>query len=567
MKPFLAACITATFAGCTVHIGDIPSDSDAGPNPQADAGASDLDAGPNPPADAGPSDPDAGPNPPVDAGSEPDLTVGMYYFGQWSQQWLNRSSWAAEARARTVWDLNRGYWIAEYNGKPVNPDGPFAVTVRNVEGGAREPLIGWYDDAETETLRQQVGQMIKYGIGYIAFAWYYPERVNYTNPQNQYPAGGTAIQAYVDLPQDLKNKMPYMLLWENSIWIPGQEESYPIDRHTWDVVIDDWIVNHFHRPEYVRIDNKPVVVIYSSEGPEDLSNPDSPGSGRTGLRRQYQAAGFNSPKEMLDYARERVLASPLNNGYDGIYFVLCLVADPYWIRTFLPSTGADAVTAYSIRGSVSNNPISQSFAESIGHHEKQWEYYLNNSSVPVWLPAWVGFNDTPWQALGVTTQDLTPTLPQLETLFQSANSRLRDNLQKTMGRSMIYAWNEYGEGGIAEPTVGRQYTFLETIRDTLKLTSPASGLDSIVGSRPSNAFTTTDDLQFTISLQNALSFKSYVEITVKNSLGNLVASDKAYVQAGSVSTMVDFGKLGAGHYFVEASAGEEVVRAEATVGD
>ena len=419
----------------------------------------------------------ASPEYPSGKNNEEKIKVGVYYFGQWSQEWLKRSSFPAQVREKEVWDLNRGYWIAKYEHDiwtysektPVQPPHPqgdgFDVTVRNVEGGSRQPLKGWYDDAQTEILKQQVEEMIEYGIGYICFAWYYPDRVLHANPQPSPFFAGSAIDAYTKLPQELKNKMPYMLLWENSIredWLT----SYPVSPATWDTVIDNWIDNHFWRQEYIRIENKPVIVIYSAEGNPNINNPAADSDYPNGLREQYQRAGFNNPKEMLDYARDRVASA--NIGCDGIYFVLCLVANDFWVKMFLLDAGVDAITSYNVRGAVSNNPISQNFEESITHHEAQWKYFLANSPVPVWLPAWVGFNDTPWKADGVTNQNITPTLAQLETHLQMAHNYIQNNMDKTMGRAMIYAWNEYGEGGILEPTVGRGNSFLTIFRDVFK---------------------------------------------------------------------------------------------------
>lgn len=329
-----------------------------------------------------------------------DFTIGVYYYPGWSP----------------------------YTKGPQEPD-PWKVIKTYPE---REPILGWYHDGKRETLDQQLTWMANYGINFVTFDWYW---------ENGRPAPETAVRAY--LQSAVRSRVQYNLLWAN-------HNKEPRTVAEWLALVDYWLTRHMQNPEYLRIDGKPVLTIFS---------PDR-------LRDQAKVLGL-SEASMLNMARDSAKAK----GLPGIYFVLCVAATDYWVQDFAPKSGVDALTAYNYHFGVAGDakmrtPDSHTFAELDLGYQMQWKWILKNSKLPYFVPMVSGWDKRPWGGSGKDPlHDNSVSNPDsFEQHLIHARTQLKTYPEKTKGIGMVCCWNEYGEGSYIEPTKYWGMAYLERLK-------------------------------------------------------------------------------------------------------
>ena len=216
----------------------------------------------------------------------------------------------------------------------------------------RQPALGWYHDDQVETLEKQLQWMSQYGIGFVAFDWYWG---------TGRPEPETAVRAYLRAPS--RGKVKYALLWANHFKVADAGLQ-------WDRMVDYWLKQHLQNPEYLRVDDKPVVFIFSGD-----------------FLRDNATASGTTAKVLLDIAQVKARAA----GLKGIYFVLDTPALEYWAKGFALDAGFSALSAYNYHLGYSGLPesatsMSHSFRELDDGYRMQWRWILDNSKLPYFLP-------------------------------------------------------------------------------------------------------------------------------------------------------------------------------------
>ena len=337
-----------------------------------------------------------------------EVSLGMYYFGAWSPTFGGPGG-------ATPWLRIQAY-----------PE--------------REPLLGWYNDSKMETVDQQLSWMADYGINFVAFAWYWEdERAIKPGLQPE-----TAVRAYLNAPT--RTRISYALLWANHNKAPASLEE-------WDEMTEYWLFRHLSNPEYLQIDGKPALFIFS---PDDF-------------KKQAQAIGLE-PAKMLERARE----AARKKGLKGIYFVLCVAATDYWVEQFVPTSGVDAITGYNYHfgragPQSTQTPFSHSFAELDSGYRMQWKWILSHSKVPYFVPMISGWDSRPWGESKDSLHDNSVSTPQeFEIHLRAGYDEIIGNTSKTKGIGMLCCWNEYGEGSFIEPTKRYGFEYLQRINKVFR---------------------------------------------------------------------------------------------------
>jgi hypothetical protein len=286
-----------------------------------------------------------------------------------------------------------------------------------------------------ETLDKQLSWMAEYGIDFVTFCWYW---------ENGRPKPETAVRAYLNAPS--RARISYALLWANHFKSPSTTEE-------WDDMVEYWLNRHLSNPEYLQIDGKPVMFIFSADF----------------FRDQAKVIGLG-PAEMLSRARKAAHAK----GLKGIYFVLCVVASDYWVEQFLPISGVDAITAYNyhfgITGSIKTKTrLSHSFAELDNGYRTQWKWILSKSKKPYFVPMTSGWDKRPWGGSKDPLHDNSMSTPdEFEKHLRAGYEMITRNSEKTKNIGMLCCWNEYGEGSIIEPTKSYGFEYLNRVYKVFK---------------------------------------------------------------------------------------------------
>ncbi|MEY4562527.1 MAG: hypothetical protein RLZZ618_1804 [Pseudomonadota bacterium] len=306
------------------------------------------------------------------------------------------------------------------------PD-PWAVIKRFPD---REPKLGWYHDGKGDTLDQQLAWMADHGISFTVFDWYW---------ENGKPAPQSSVRAYLQSPQ--RARVKYALLWAN-------HTREPRNLAEWDALTSFWIDNHLKNPEYVLIDGKPALFVFSPDG----------------LRDQAKVIGLPVDK-LLDRARSKAREA----GLKGIYFVMSTPADEFWARDFAPKAGFDALSAYNYHFGVDEHlkagRMSYSFDELDRGYRTHWKWLVARSPLPYIVPMTSGWDKRPWGGSRDRRHDDSMSTPdEFETHLRAGKALMDANPDKTHRMGVICCWNEYGEGSYIEPTKAHGTAYLERVR-------------------------------------------------------------------------------------------------------
>ena len=282
----------------------------------------------------------------------------------------------------------------------------------------REPMLGWYDDGDVETVNTQLGWMRSHGLSYVVFDWYWGGgRVHLEQ----------ALQAYFSAAN--RSQMPFALLWSN-------HDAAPTSAGDFSAMVRYWIDNYFKRPEMFKIDGKPVVFIFDHQH----------------LQERARQFGSDVPS-LLNTAQELVRAA----GLPPIYFVGSTFNNPK-----AASLGYSATSAYNYQGL---DKPSRSYSQLVTDYAKAWEFQTGRHGVPYIVPMTQGWDRRPWGGSKDPEHDLSGGVPEtFEQHLRAAKALMDRQPQQTLRMGVICCWNEFGEGSYIEPTKAAGFTYLERIK-------------------------------------------------------------------------------------------------------
>ena len=338
---------------------------------------------------------------PIAAAAAP-YQIGVYYFPGWKDH-------QEGATFDLPWDRIKPY-----------PD--------------REPLLGWYAEGDDKVMQQQIDWMADYGIKYVVFDWYFGASRSVFLEH--------ALNAFRRAPN--RTRLQYAILWANHDRMPSSLED-------WNAMIRYWAQNYFRDENFLRIDGKPTVFVFSA----DL------------LKNQAESFG-QTTKTLLDRAQAIAQAE----GLAGVYFIAGTGADEPMISSYAKASGYDAFSAYNYHsGPDGNDRLSHSFDELDQDYRDQWNRFAARGNLPLIVPLTSGWDRRPWGASGDPAHDLSRSTPaSFQNHLLAARTFIDAHRDLTRGMAVICCWNEYGEGSFIEPTKSERFVFLEQIRSVFGAT-------------------------------------------------------------------------------------------------
>lgn len=282
----------------------------------------------------------------------------------------------------------------------------------------REPLLGWYDDGSVDIMRQQLHWMQAYGVDFVVFDWYW---------NGNRPLLDHALKAYFSAPN--RAVVPFSLLWAN-------HGSNPKSRLDFESMISFWIDNYFKRPEYLSVDGKPLVFIFSHSQLAKRATE----MGTTVRELLADAEGIARTKELK-----------------GIYFV----GSTHW-EPDLHQSGYSALSAYNYSGL---DKESESYGELDFEYRKIWQKVGANPAIPYFVPMTQGWDKRPWGGSRNPRHDNSGSTPQeFEDHLRAAKLFMDNHGNQTKRIGVICCWNEFGEGSFIEPTKIHGFQYLERVK-------------------------------------------------------------------------------------------------------
>lgn len=349
-----------------------------------------------------------------------DILVGVAYFAGWHEEEPSENKWI-----KYPWS---------------EPEKIDFTKKGNPQWAGREPLLGKYN--VQATMDAEIAAAAAYGVDFFCILWYYWNNAPETK-QASIKRLNRGLEQYLASPN--KNKMKFMM------------EACNADGHLsvtseagWDSIATVF-VDVAKDPAYLRIDGRPVFKIHSPGRFYTQLNSDI--SRCQNVIQNFRQKAKNAGLGDIVIAVGTYGNGKISNGHNYTnYGIDCTMQ-----YAGLPETNVLPKGHY---------PYSEltDYVESIRDLRKfdalNWVPYIMS-----------GWDASPWGGENRSTFDF-PTREQ----WNSELNAIKDDLLTspslgfpkkdgtTQKAFTIYAWNEFGEGGIVAPTVGEQYMKLEEIK-------------------------------------------------------------------------------------------------------
>lgn len=328
------------------------------------------------------------------------ISVGAYYFDGWA---------GLSSKAN---DVNEPW--AKY--------APTHLTRRMVdEFPMREPIWGWRDDS-LSIMERQIDLAADNGVKFFLFCWYWQDNKGPIN-SNAISSNSKQTSLNLFLKAKNRNRLKYSLL------IANHAGGEIIGTFNWTQAARYWM-QYFQYPQYFRIENKPLLIIFDQKG---------------------------ISAESLTAMQEVSKAGKL----PGLSIAGC--------NTTSANTGFTHRTHYNIVPGYSSGSAEHPYSEIVTANKKAWFGATNQPYIPVVESGW---DKRPWegptglgQVEGYYYTDRTPA--QFISFLQDAVDWMNLNPGQTTKEKvvLVYAWNELGEGGYLVPTKGDpQASYLKEIK-------------------------------------------------------------------------------------------------------
>jgi hypothetical protein len=330
---------------------------------------------------------------------ESDYEIGAFYFPGW--------------HSRTRWE-------------PIQDISP-----------ERKPVLGWYDEANPECADWQIKWAVEHGITFFMVDWYWS-------------AGGRHLEHWLHdayMKARYRKYLKWCMMWanHNAPNTHSEDDQRAVTRY--------WIENYFGMDAYYRIDDMPVVVIWSASN----------------MRRDME--GSEGVKRLLDISQELAREA----GYKGIYFVAMkwpeASTDPKTIERLRDEGFAmTSVYHYMGHGGRAVDPQHYPFelvAETTYPFHQAWRAA---SSLPFLPNLSTGWASQPWH--GDKARVVHGRTVELFERICKDTRRFAD--ETGLKRLALGPLNEWGEGSYIEPCKEYGFRMYDAIRDTF-CRQPAGG--------------------------------------------------------------------------------------------
>ena len=320
------------------------------------------------------------------------MTVGAYYFDGWA----GRSPLANDAK------------------EPWARTAPYKLTRRMIEEfPEREPVWGWRDDSP-EIMQRQIDLAADHGLAFFAFCWYWHDNGRAINKQRiKDDLLNTGLELFLKAKNNHRLKFCLLVANHQGFEIRGAEN--------WKQAAEFWMP-YLKHPQYVTVGGKPLVIVFN------------PGGG--------DRDGFAWLQEAARKA-----------GLPGIAIAGCAGG--------ALETGYTHRTHYNVVSGYAAGSEQHKYAELVAASRAAWGGSREQPYMPIVTAGW---DKRPWEeptglkqgdrSAGWYYPDRTPE--QFAGSLRDASTWMDEHPEQTTVERivLIYAWNEFGEGGYVAPTKG-----------------------------------------------------------------------------------------------------------------
>lgn len=291
----------------------------------------------------------------------------------------------------------------------------------------RKPVLGWYQEGDPAIADWHTKWAVEHGISFFAYDWYWDR-------------GARSLEHALHdgyLKSRYRSYLKFCLLWANHN-PPGSTSEEDLE-----AVTRFWLDNYFHEPEYLLVDNKPVVIIFSP----------------------YRITS-DIGSEAAAKAFERMASMCRAEGFDGLYLVGCVRPDR-WALEWLRTEGYAAASGYNYpdAGMRPEDGVRAPYDAAVEGYHALWQQAAEAGVldyIPITDPGW---DSRPWHgdaALVRTGKHPDKFRRMLELARAYADEHPVGS--ERMKMVLIECWNEFGEGASIEPHREFGFGYLDAVR-------------------------------------------------------------------------------------------------------
>lgn len=345
-----------------------------------------------------------------------------------------------EPRTRMFWPEGMGEWQSVKN----------AVKKLPQHNWPRKPLWGYVNEADPYVMEMEIEAATDHGVNVFIYDWYWYDRRPFLE--------GCLNNGFLKAKNN--HKMKFYLMWANHDAMPLWDIRLShtdtviweaaVDRAEFERLTERIIEMYFKHPQYYKIDNQPVFMIY------DLGNLIK------GL------GGIEKTKEALEDFRDKCVKA----GFDGLHLQLTswgkrnlnLSGVDGGIREttkeIVEKLGFDSLTNYQFCHFTDMN---RDYADILEDVAKEWSRMEQEYSIPYFPHVSIGWDNNP-RFTGLKETIVKNNTPQqVKRAFEMAKEYL-DAHPELVPLVTINSWNEWTETSYLEPDDLYGYGYLEAIR-------------------------------------------------------------------------------------------------------
>jgi len=304
----------------------------------------------------------------------------------------------------------------------------------------RKPVLGWYQEGEPDIADWHIKWAVEHGISFFAYDWYWDRGARQLDHalNNGY------------LKSRYRKYLMFCICWCNHNPDKTSSEQDLLK------VTNYWLKNYFKEPEYLKIDNKPVVIIFS---------PD----------RITKDMGVEKAKIAFEKMRELCR----KEGFSGLYLAACAYPGKGTVEA-LKEEGYDAVTGYNYPSAGANSGEKTSpYDLAIQGYNAIWEEIAGYGLLDYIAVTDPGWDARPWHGEQAFTRtgkhpDKFKKMLELAKGFTDKHPVGKDKLNIVLAE----AWNEFGEGDFIEPHREFGFGYLDAIREVF--TTESKGHQDVI---------------------------------------------------------------------------------------
>jgi len=352
-----------------------------------------------------------------------ETLVGINYFAGWWEDLPNK--WHGGG-----WNADASDWRTEF------PD--------------RVPLLGQYN--VQATMDREIEAAAKHGVDFFAILWYFAQPGS--REEKTAPLLNKGLETYLASPN--AKMMRFFIEYCNAPNFSARDEE------EWNTCIKTWVAAMKH-PSYLRIDGRLVFKVHGVT--QFLKTHDN---------------DLELCRKRLDALRTAVHEAGLGEMIIGVGIS---GQTPPLGRQWPPGELFDFTCTYMCVPKIEASQKERPYA-SLARQARTARTNRLTDPIP-WMPYLAaGWNPRPWTYPTApshyhrffefpTREEFTGELQAMKEVLVKHPSLGLPRKDGTRQKAFtIYAWNEFGEGGIVAPTKGKDYMMLECIKDVFGTDPP-----------------------------------------------------------------------------------------------